>query len=473
MYQADSFVEDGLLWRRLRRPGEADRVVLYAPPDFRTDILEQAHGTALAGHDGQLKTKERIMQSYFWPGLDGDVQQHVRSCHKCQLRRTDHPQPPPLLSPLPIVSEPNVRVHADLFGPLKTSSKGKSYLLCMTDACTKYVELVAIDNKEASTVAEALFTRWICRYGVPLDIVTDKGREFCAELTESLLKKLGTSHFKTAPYHPQTNSQAEVANKTIAKYLHSFVNDSTLDWEQYVYPLMFSYNTSFHRSILNTPHMLNFGVQARQPVFVPGNLETKFYGPKTAEEKLARLQYCRQLAGQNMEVAAEAAKAQHDVTAQPHQYKAKQFVLLRDHTPPVGKNAKLTPKFKGPYQIVRLKGPHNLEIKLNDQRTTTRVVNVAECKPYFERLMKRPTYDESQFENQSRQPESLESDQSGLPKNESPDTELMPPPRPPPPRQPTMVYASTPSPRATPRTPFTPSSAHLHPPPTPPPATPK
>ena len=476
MYQGDSFVEDGLLWRRLRRPGEADRVVLYAPPDFRQEILEQAHGAALAGHDGQLKTKERIMQTYFWPGLDGDVQQHVRSCHRCQLRRTDHPQPPPLLSPLPIVNEPNIRMHADLFGPLRVSDKGKRYLLCMTDACTKYVELVALENKEASTVAEAIFNRWICRYGVPLDIVTDKGREFCAELTESLLKKLGTSHFKTAPYHPQTNSQAEVANKTIAKYLNSFVDDTTLDWEQYVYPLMFSYNTSFHRSILNTPHMLNFGVAARQPTFVPGDLETKFYGPKTAEEKLARLQYCRQLAGQNMEVAAEAAKANYDVTAQPHQYKAKQFVLIRDHTPPVGKNAKLTPKFKGPYQIVRLKGPHNLEIKLNDQRTTTRVVNVAECKPYFERQMKRPSYDENQFSGQSGQPESAESDQSGLPPNRQNDAQMMPPPPPPPTtsfRTPMRTPQMTPSTRGTPKTPFTPSSAHQSIPPTPPPTTPK
>ena len=32
MFQGDSFVEDGLLWRRMRRPGEPDRVVLYAPP---------------------------------------------------------------------------------------------------------------------------------------------------------------------------------------------------------------------------------------------------------------------------------------------------------------------------------------------------------------------------------------------------------------------------------------------------------
>ena len=45
--------------------------------------------------------------------------------------------------------------------------------------------------------------------------------------------------------------QAERANQTIIKYLNSFTNDSTLDWEDYLYPLMFYYNTSFHRSIEN------------------------------------------------------------------------------------------------------------------------------------------------------------------------------------------------------------------------------
>ena len=69
----------------------------------------------------------------------------------------------------------------------------------------------------------------------------------------------------TTPHHPQCNSQAEVANKTIAKYLASFCDDSTLDWELYLAPLMFSYNTSFHRSIKNTPFYLTFGMEPRLP----------------------------------------------------------------------------------------------------------------------------------------------------------------------------------------------------------------
>ncbi len=48
----------------------------------------------------------------------------------------------------------------------------------MTDALTKYVELVPLPNKEANTVANAIFNKWYCRFGAPLDIVTDQGKEF-------------------------------------------------------------------------------------------------------------------------------------------------------------------------------------------------------------------------------------------------------------------------------------------------------
>ena len=74
-------------WRRIQRKGEPDRVVLYAPIDLRDEILEEAHGAALTGHSGQLKTKECILQSYFWPGMDQDIMTHIKTCHQCQVRR--------------------------------------------------------------------------------------------------------------------------------------------------------------------------------------------------------------------------------------------------------------------------------------------------------------------------------------------------------------------------------------------------
>ncbi len=69
------------------------------------------------------------------------------------------------------------------------------------------------------------------------------------------------SHLHTSLRHLACNSQAEVANKTIAKYLQNLVRDDTLDWEQYLCPLMFNYNTSFQKSIKTTPFFVTFGIQ--------------------------------------------------------------------------------------------------------------------------------------------------------------------------------------------------------------------
>jgi len=83
-----------------------------------------------------------------------------------------------LLSPLPQCTEPNQRIHANLFGPLKMMSGDKKFILSLTDAFTKYVELVRIHNKEAFTVATAILNCWICCFGLPLELVTDQGKEF-------------------------------------------------------------------------------------------------------------------------------------------------------------------------------------------------------------------------------------------------------------------------------------------------------
>jgi len=129
----------------------------------------------LVSHDGIYKTKERLLQCFYWAGIDADIAAHLRSSHRCQLCQKDDCPLPALLSTLPQPTEPNQRVHADLFGPLKTSDIGKKFILCMTDALTKYVELVPLQNKEATTVAEAIFDNWICRFGAPLDLITDQG----------------------------------------------------------------------------------------------------------------------------------------------------------------------------------------------------------------------------------------------------------------------------------------------------------
>ena len=85
------------------------------------------------------------------------------------------------------------------------------------------------------------------------------------------------------------NSQAEVAKKTIQKYLIDYMDKSTLDWELYIAPSMFAYNTSFHQSVTNTPHFLTFGVHAGQPVMDLEEINQQFCGNQEPEKLLRRV----------------------------------------------------------------------------------------------------------------------------------------------------------------------------------------
>jgi len=288
------FFEKDILWKKHTPPGQYARNVIVTPRSLIPKILEQAHGQLLTGHGGINKTKHRIQQSYYWPNMEKDIEAHLQQCQRCQYVRTDTKPPPHVMTPMPLCTEMNQRVHMDLFGPLKTAQSGAKYILCMTDAFTKYVELAAIPNKEAETVADRFFNKWICRYGAPKEIFTDQGREFVNKILEEVNRTLEIRHGTTSGYHPQSNSTAEVCNKTIQKYLASFVDRSTLDWELYLPPLAFCYNTSLHESTKHTPFFLTHGFEA----YIPGLMAKRGpqYSEETSDDWKLRLELAKQVA---------------------------------------------------------------------------------------------------------------------------------------------------------------------------------
>jgi hypothetical protein len=250
----------------------------------------------------------------------------------------------------------------------------------MTDAFTKYVELVAIPDKEAIMVSSAIFNRWICRYGVPAQLITDQGKEFTNQVSKELFTLMDLKHSLTSARHPQCNSQAEVCNKTIAKYLSSYVEGTTLDWEMYLPPLMFCYNTSYHRSIKSTPYFLTFGMEPRTPFFDPAEIRKIHYGENTATELYQQLQTARQTAQMNNKHSTEKAKEYFDKHAKHHHFEIGQKVLLEEYNFLL-KNAKLCPKYSRPFEIIAKHGNHNVKLKMPGLQKHS-IVNVSRIKPY-------------------------------------------------------------------------------------------
>ena len=120
---------------------------------------------------------------------------------------------------------PNQRVHFDLYGPFKTSESGNKYVLVYTDAFTKMARVSATGDKLAPTVEQAILDI-MYTFGVPRQIHSDQGLEFCNQLMQIICDKLNINRTTTTPYHPQCNAAAERFNRTMGQYLRKAIHDS-------------------------------------------------------------------------------------------------------------------------------------------------------------------------------------------------------------------------------------------------------
>jgi transposase InsO family protein len=177
--------------------------------------------------------------------------------------------------------------------------------------------------------------------------VSDNGTEFCNQIIEKLLELLNIKKTHTSPYHPQSSAQVEVCNKTMAEYLKTKVNTDNLDWEFYMAPMMFAYNTRYHRTIKTSPFELTFGIEPRT-IANPSPDIKKQYVEDFGTELYQRMQYCHQMAKEtereNNDEAIEKSVSYYNTKVKPIEFKEGELVLLKIHNF-LGKNRKLAETF--------------------------------------------------------------------------------------------------------------------------------
>lgn len=71
-------------------------------------------------------------------------------------------------------------------------------------------------------------------YGLPEDIVSDRGPQFTSRLCSELFKALGVNISLTSVHDPQSNGQVERLNQELTQFLRSYCNQQQNDWACYV-----------------------------------------------------------------------------------------------------------------------------------------------------------------------------------------------------------------------------------------------
>ncbi|CAC5380501.1 Uncharacterized protein K02A2.6 [Mytilus coruscus] len=186
-------LHDGcLLW--------GNRVVVPTPG--QETIIQELY----EGHPGVTRMKMLAHSYIWWPNMDSELENKVKTCHECQVNRHVPAEAP--LHPWEWPEKPWSRVHIDYAGPLH----GKMFLVCV-DAHSKYMEVQVVNSATSATTIEK-FRTVFATHGIPDTIVSDNGTPFTSEEFESFINRNGIRHIRVSPYQPSSNGLAERAVQT-------------------------------------------------------------------------------------------------------------------------------------------------------------------------------------------------------------------------------------------------------------------
>jgi transposase InsO family protein len=284
----------------------------------------------------------------------------------CTYHRGQLPRAAPLQPIIP--GAPFERLSIDLTGPHCRSDRGHIWILTAADPFTKWTEAFPLRNKEAETVAKVLVDQVFARFGTPIALLSDRGKEVDSSIMRAVCRLLDIDKMRTTAYKPSTNSAIERFHRTMNAMLGKVVAEHQRDWDLWLPSIMAAYRASRHDVTGYSANYLMLGRETRAPVdLVYGTpdcdvVESTYDG---YVEKLRRRQVeAYRLVRTEIGHAAERNKRYYDLRCRKRPpYEVGEWVYYYNPRHYQGRQDKWCRKYTGPYLVVEILPPVNVKLQ--------------------------------------------------------------------------------------------------------------
>ncbi|XP_022041472.1 uncharacterized protein K02A2.6-like [Helianthus annuus] len=174
-----------------------------------------------------------------------------------------------------------------MVGPFPEAPGAVKFIIVAVDYFTKWVEAKALASTTSAVVKRFIWEQIICRFGLPLRIITDNGTNFAADDLERWFKELNIEHTFSSVAHPQGNGQVEAVNKSIVDGIKARLGEKRRGWVDELPSILWAHRTMPKTS--NGDYVLrdNEASNAEKP----GKLAPKWEGPYIIDEVLGKGAY--------------------------------------------------------------------------------------------------------------------------------------------------------------------------------------
>lgn len=231
--------------------------------------------------------------------------------------------------------------------------------MVVVDRLSKYAHFVALKHPyTALTVAKVFMAQIVRLHGIPSSIISDRDKVFLSSFWKALFQLQRTKLCMSSSYHPQTDGQTEVVNRTLEQYLRCFTSEQPNKWLDWLPWAEYSYNTSVHTSTKISPFEAVYGIPPPTLLsYVPGTTHIHAVD-KTLRDRDSILKDLRR----NLVVAQNRMKTQADHHRREVVFTVGDYVYLklqpyRQKSVAFRSSLKLAPRYFGPYRILERIGP--------------------------------------------------------------------------------------------------------------------
>ena len=262
-WKAELTIEDGcVLW--------GNRVIV--PSQGWPQVIAELH----KAHPGISRMRALARGYVWWPDMDKELENAVKSCSQWQLYQKAPKEAP--LHPWEWPGQPWSRLHIDYAGPYK----GHMYLVVI-DAYSKWMDVHIMKSTTSAATIEKL-REIFATHGLPENIVSDNGPNFTSAEFEDFTAKNGIKHTKVLPYHPTSNGQAERTVRVFKEGMEKIEGgnmQTKLSW------FLLKYRTTPHSKTGVTPAQLHMKkkIRTRLDVLLPNTASQ--VRPKQGYQKYA------------------------------------------------------------------------------------------------------------------------------------------------------------------------------------------
>lgn len=168
---------------------------LIVPIALRERLIHLAH----EGHQGLVRTKQRLRKLYWWPRMDKLVHTVLSACMTCQASDKSVKTFPAPMQPVEFPKGPFQHVAIDIVGPFEKGATDCKFAIILIDYFSKWPVVGFTTAVTTETVLKFLSTIF-AREGNPCAITTDNGPQFTSSKFADFVKTQGIKHIKTSVY---------------------------------------------------------------------------------------------------------------------------------------------------------------------------------------------------------------------------------------------------------------------------------